>query len=346
MSTSSPTVRQKLGCWLNERWRAELVVTAPRLAEAAGIRWLDLRNRGERLRDDAASGGRICDWNDSSRYTAARVFPALAPRLLRHALHEWPLQVAETPARGRIESPKVSIIIPIGGTDRLAQFDLALNAARSQSGVDYEVVVVEQSAEPTLAGRLPSDVRYLHQPKAEIDGFNKSRALNAGAQAARGEVLVILDGDYLLPTPFARECARVLGEKEAARPARWIFYLDAESTGALSESRDASRIAGIEAVVSNNPTPIAVRRRTYWEIGGHDESYVGWGGEDTEFLDRLRTRDISEGGWMPVLHAWHPAAAKKADGDRNAQQHRRIMESPAAQRIMRLREASVGRVNA
>lgn len=346
MSASSATMRQKLGCWLNERWRAELVLMAPRLAGAAGVRWLDLRNRNERVRDDAASGGRICDWNDSSRYTAARVFPGLAPRLLRHALREWPLQVAEAPARHRAELPSVSIIIPIGGTDRLAQFDLSLNAARAQGDVDCEVVVVEQSSEPTLAGRLPPDVTYLHQPKIDVGGFNKSRALNTGAHAARGDVLVILDGDYLLPTAFARECARVLREKEAVRPARWIFYLDAESTAALSKSRDPSRIAGVEAIVSNNPTPFAIRRSAYWEIGGHDEDYIGWGGEDTEFLDRLRTRQISEGGWMPVVHAWHPVAPKKADGDRNRGLHAAKMAVPAVERIARLLAMHSGRHSA
>lgn len=342
MNDGNVKLRQALGCWLNERWRAEFVLRSPLAAGAVGLSWLDLCNRGERLQRDETSGGRICAWGDSSHYTGSRIFPDLALRLLRHVLAEWPLSVSARTAQAEAGLPVVSIVIPIGGTERMPQFELALEAARSQSGVDAEVIVVEQSRESLLAGRLPSDVRYLHQSVEGAGGFNKSQALNAGARIARGDSLIILDGDYLLPQAFASECARVLRTKEAARPARWIFYLDAESTGALSESRDPRRIAGVEAIVSNNPTPIAVRRDTYWEIGGHDESYVGWGGEDTEFLDRLRTRDISEGGWMPVLHAWHRAAAKKADGDRNAGQHRRVMESPAAQRIQRLLEMAAG----
>jgi hypothetical protein len=133
---------------------------------------------------------------------------------------------------------------------------------------------------------------------------------------------------------------------EAVRPARWIFYLDDASTARLSTTQDWRSVDGIEHVVSNNPTPLALRRSTYWDIGGHDESYVGWGGEDTEFLDRLRTRTVSEGGWMPVLHAWHPPAAKKASGDRNREFDQQKMAIAANERIEGLRALQQGRAAA
>ncbi|MFM7368864.1 MAG: galactosyltransferase-related protein, partial [Sphaerospermopsis kisseleviana] len=75
----------------------------------------------------------------------------------------------------------------------------------------------------------------------------------------------------------------------------------------------------VEKIVENNPTPLALHKSTYWDIGGHDQDFWGWGGEDTEFLDRLRTCKISEGGWLPFIHLWHPSAPKKANGDRNNQ---------------------------
>lgn len=339
MTEVRASLKERIGCWLNERWRAELVIRFPWLSKRLGFRWVDLCNRGEQLSTDVASGGRICDWRDSSRYTATRIFPSLAPRLMREALSDWRITVSRPPEVAPADSPVVSIIIPIGGADRLDQFDLALQAARSQSGVDVEVVVVEQSPEPVLSRNLPADVIYFHQPAAGDGGFNKSRALNAGARVARGDTLVILDGDYLLPQAFACESRSVLREREAARPARWIFYLDRRSSAGLYLSRDLDSVGGVEAVVSNNPTPIVVRRTTYWEIGGHDESYLGWGGEDNEFLDRLRTRNISEGGWMPVLHVWHPAAPKKADGDRNLALHAAKMSIPATERVRLLTAA-------
>jgi len=330
------TFRQKLGCWLHERWRAELVLRASRLARWLGWSWLDLCNRDERLTVDPDSGGRACAWADSSRLTLARVFPTLAPRLLDHAFRTWPMKFGRDAPGMPGRTPAITFLIPIGGGDRMVQFGLALDTALAQTGIDVEIIVIEQSPQPTLGERLPAGVRHLHQPADAAGGFNKSRALNMGAREARSEYLIILDADYLVPQRFASECARVLGLVEAARPARWIGYLDRESTESLARSREIVTLSGIENIVSNNPMPLAVRRSTYLDIGGHDEAYVGWGGEDTEFLDRLRTRKISEGGWMPILHAWHAPAAKKVDGDRNRDLHERIMAVPVLVRIQRL----------
>ncbi|MCC7096261.1 MAG: hypothetical protein IT472_03660 [Thermomonas sp.] len=93
----------------------------------------------------------------------------------------------------------------------------------------------------------------------------------------------------------------------------------------------------MDDIVENTPMPIAVRKTTYWAIGGHDEDYAGWGGEDTEFLDRLRTRRISEAGWLPLLHVWHAAAPNKASGDRNHRLHEAKMRTSSATRIQALR---------
>lgn len=331
---SRPSLRRRLGCWLHERWRVELVLRAPALARMCGLSWLDLRNRNERLRREASTGGRACEWTDSSRLNVVRQFPRTGLRLLRHVLRDWPLQFARDDQPMAADgAPEVSILIPIGGSARMPQFRLALAAARGQSGVACEVLVVELAPRPSLRDSLPADVRYLHQAMDEGAEFNKSLALNAAARMAAGRCLLVLDADYLLPARFAAECARALQIHEAVRPARWIFHLDRASSERLAVDRDVAAIDGVQAVISNNPTPLALRRTTYWEIGGHDEAYAGWGGEDSEFLDRLRTRAIAEGGWMPVLHAWHAPAPKKADGDRNRSLHEAKLRQPAAQRI-------------
>jgi hypothetical protein len=318
---------------VHERWRAETVLRLPRAARAFGLSWRELHNRAERTRIDPRTGGVECLWPDSSVLTTTRVFPSVGVRLLRHVLREWPIDLEAGACATLPDEPAVSILIPIGGASRLAQFELALSAARAQEGIACEIVVVEQSRVPTLSGGLPADVRYVHQVQDGALAFKKSSALNHAAREAKGEYLIILDADYLLPTRFAAECCRVLRDVESVRPARLLFYLDEASTVAMSAHLDPFQITGIEKVVANNPTPIAVRRSTYWQIGGHDEGYVGWGGEDSEFLDRLRTLPICEAGWMPVMHAWHAPAPKKADGDRNRQFHASRMAVPASTRI-------------
>lgn len=335
------TLRERLGCWLHERWRAELVLRTPALARACGLAWQDLHNRSERLHPDPRTPGRVCAWTDSSKLTVVRTFPDVGVRLLKHVLTEWPVRFAPDDAPIATGDPDVSILIPIAGTARMAQFRLALAAARAQVDVAVETVVVEQWPEATLRGNLPAGVRYLHQPVPVDAEFNKSRALNAAARIASGRYLLILDADLLLPERFASECALALENVDSVRPARWIFYLDRSSSDLLSIAWDATSLVDVDSVVANTPMPIALRRSTYWEVGGHDEAYEGWGGEDTEFLDRLRTCTVGEGGWMPILHVWHPPAAKKADGDRNRRLHDAKMALSTAARIENL-AAAVG----
>jgi len=89
----------------------------------------------------------------------------------------------------------------------------------------------------------------------------------------------------------------------------------------------------------NTPMPLAVRKRAYDAIGGHDESFVGWGGEDVEFLSRLRTLWCSEGGRVPIVHVWHPFAPQKANGHRNLELLSRALSLSPEQRITQLRDS-------
>jgi peptidoglycan/LPS O-acetylase OafA/YrhL len=332
LNPSGVPLRQALGCWLNERWRAELALRVP---ELVGSDWLDIRNRTERLRPDPISGGRSCLWDHSSALTVARVFPSFASRLLEHCLTRHPIRFERGERPMPSDAPDVSVLLAVGGVGRLQQFELVLASLRAQDHPDFEIVVVEQDSEPRLAERLPPDVRHCFT-RGSADGFNKSWALNVGAAVARGRKLVVHDADYLAPVDYLRSIDGVLERVDGTRPGRFLFYADEPTTRACMARGKFPGQVGLEEVVQNNPTPVALTKDAYARIGGHDESFVGWGGEDVEFLDRLRTLDVSEGGFLPILHLWHPPAPKKASGDRNLSLHRqRLAESPRT-RIERL----------
>ncbi len=330
--TAWGNIREQAGCWLHERWRAELTL---RFGKGS---WLDLCNRKEQLEPDHVSGGRICKWNDSSRLTLCRVFPVLGSRLLAHCLQEYPIRFRwNGQTHVTSTSPVASVLLAIGGKDRLPQFVAVLASLRAQKGTEFEIIVVEQNEKATLKGDLPADVRYQWIP-GPVEKFNKSRAMNTAARMAKGLNLFIHDGDYVVPDRYVSEVCERLESVEVVRPSRFIFYSNKGFVPALRDEHLFPKTTTLEAVVQNNPTPVALRSQTYWEIGGHDERFEGWGGEDTEFLDRLRTRNISEGGWMPVVHLWHPAAAKKKAGDRNQVMQNSLFRIPVDIRIEFLKE--------
>ncbi len=327
------TAKERLGCWLNERWKTEFA-----LSGFGAIDWLDLHNRREVLTKDQVSGGRICEWRDSSHLTVSRIFPDVGRRLLMHCLRRWSLKLNFDQLVQRIDLPEASVLIAIGGKDRLSQFRTVLASLRAQTHTSMEIIVVEQSVMPELEQGLPVDIRYVHDKQAVGDAFNKSRALNLAARVSRGKYMVIHDADYVVPQDYVSECCRVLQQVHAVRPSRFNFHLNQASTLEFTESQQLPQTPVSEFVVQNNPTPMAVRTESYWGVGGHDESFIGWGGEDVEFLSRLRTLSVSEGGWLPTIHLWHPPAPNKLSGHRNREQQESLLRVLPQSRIQQLRE--------
>ena len=343
----APSLKQKLGCWLHERWRTELTLRWPAIARMVGMTWLDLRNRGERLGNDPATGGRICKWDNSSVLTVSRVFPKVGQRLLEHCLREWPIQLdAQRSCITNTSDPVVSVIIGVRGTGRLEQFNACIDALHSQTGVDYEIIVVEQSWNPEFSSLVANDVTYIHQESTSPDmPYNRSWALNRGAMEAKGRILVLHDADMLLPKGALAAIVEIIDRGlDAVRLPRLLFYLDSGSSAKVQSSRKIHGALGFERIIANNRTPLAVTRECYLEIGGHDEGFYGWGGEDDEFMDRLRTRKVGEGAVLPIVHLWHSSAAHGEAKSRNAALLQHLLAVPSEDRIDRMRCLGMGAI--
>lgn len=308
-------IRSQLGCWLAERWKTELVLCCPRLAELFGLNWTDLRNRHENVLVDQDSSGRICDWQNSSKLTVSRVFPKVGGRLLAHCLSQWPIVFHPLgQPLARAESPVVSFVVGFRGIERRGQFEMCLASIRGQTGIDCELIVVEQCGTSLVHELLPEDVVHIIQGEAaEGIPFNRSWALNVGARHARGEIVVSLDADMVVPSRFAEAIAGVMQRSnlDALRLARFVFYIDEPDSRRAWAEMSLAHVRSCSEIVANCRTPLAVRTATYLEIGGHDESFFGWGGEDDEFEDRLQVTRYAKGAFLPVIHIWHPHAPNR-----------------------------------
>jgi hypothetical protein len=323
------------GCWVHERWRAEIAL---RLGPFAPRRfaWASLHNRHEQVRR-LPDGAVECVWRGSSPLTVARVFPEVGSRLLGHCLQEWPIRLStEPPASG---NPALSVVLPVGGADRLDLFRAVVQAFLAQSLRRIEIVVVEHAATPVYEAHCPPGARYIHLPRGASQQFNKSRALNAGVAAARAGFLLLHDADTVPPERLCENVvARLTEGYDGLIPIRLLFRLDREASAAFQQSRGSRLPAAVSEVMLNSPGGSqAVSREAFEGVGGYDERYEGWGGEDEEFLERLMTRRFFRGGFAPMIHLWHPEATQKASGDRNARLSAEILAQPAGERIRRLR---------
>lgn len=302
--------------------------------------WVAVRNRNERITIDGR--GARCEWIYSSDLHIANVFPSAGRRLLARAFRDWPIELRdELPSA----APQVSFIVGHRGESRLPLLLATLRSIAGQRDVGVECIVVEQSAEPLVGPLLPRWVRYLHTPVAPDDDYNRSAAFNAGARIALGEVLVLHDNDMICPASYAAETlTRALEGWAFQQLKRFVFYLDERETRAVFAT---GRVRlDVPSTVSQNlhGGSIAVVREAFAAIGGFDESFVGWGGEDNEFWDRAETRGhVYAFGYLPFIHLWHaPQPGKLIGGEARAvRRWQELKEIPAEERIRRLRQRHV-----
>ena len=277
--------------------------------------------------------------------------PAASERACRAAAGPWPAAVPGNDWR-RIRLPAastfvprlpVSVIVPCFEAPDALALTLAGLAGQDWPRKLFEVVIVDDGSEPpleipALPVSAPLDVKLVRQ---ERRGFGLARARNAGARAAAHPILVFLDGDVIAEAGLLAAHARwhhavsdaltlgfcayvsatgidsgavrhrpgTLGELFADRPfdRPWLERHMARTGDMTSGHDDLFR-----AVTGHN---LGISRAFFEAVGGFDESFVRYGGEDTEFGYRVQMR----GGLLAPARdafAWHQGRFAEGRSDK------------------------------
>jgi glycosyltransferase involved in cell wall biosynthesis len=220
---------------------------------------------------------------------------------------------------------------------------VVLDSLALQTSQCFEVIIADDGSRAETADLIAGigadyPVR-LHHVWQEDKGFRAAAARNRAVAESRGDYLLFLDGDCAVFPDFV-ETHINLAE------AGWFV---AGNRILLSKALTAAIIAGQEDVYAwslarflkarlggeiNRLLPLlrlpdgffrklrgsrwqgamtcnlVVWRDDFYRVNGFDESFVGWGHEDAEFVNRLINSGIfrKEGRFAaPVLHMWHRA---------------------------------------
>lgn len=310
-----------------------------------GASYLKLCNRNEHLQVSPDGKGYRCDWQWTSDLHAPKYVPALGLQLMKRALADHPINRVAAPKK-QPQSPDISFVIGHRGTDRLPHLLATLESIAGQENATVDCVIIEQDSQSHIAAKLPTWVRHVHTPPPPDMPYCRSWALNIGVKASRGEVVVLHDNDMLVPTDYAASILSYVRQGyDVVNLKRFIFYLTEQHTQAVfAGTADLTNEAPL-VVVQNLEAggSVALTRRAYEQIGGMDESFIGWGSEDNEFWERAQTRRVWPYAYLPIVHLWHKAQPGKHQADRDTQVvYEKLSEIPLEMRIAQLRRVNAG----
>ncbi len=258
--------------------------------------------------DLAAAAIRI-DYHHGESHRPEAV-PADLSRLL-----EWSANRMANPAR----DPDVVVVIPFrddAGGGRVRNLLACLLALRDQTRPPMITVVETDTVSRWRDVVEPLVDRYVFA--SHLGPFNKSWTVNLGVAHGCGQAraLCVLDADILADHDFVARNAKRL--RHGGQHAAHLPYLDALMLDPAASHRAIwDRVAegepevpldGLRGLVIKSPPGgcVWLTRDAFDRVGGMDERYVGWGGEDDDMLARLLRHGPVKRFSDPFLHLNHP----------------------------------------
>ncbi|WP_441249454.1 glycosyltransferase [Kitasatospora sp. McL0602] len=232
------------------------------------------------------------------------------------------------PHRGR-HPVDAAVVIPYRAADdaegrvRNLAAVLAALADQSHPRERYRVVVVESDARPRWRELVEGVCdTYLFAP--DPGRFNKSWTVNVGVVhgARPAELVCVLDGDILVDRDFVARAVERFREPgtQGHWPYRDMLFLDPQASVRAVRARCIDGQGAVDQSVHRGvhlrrpPGGCVWLRESFFSrIGGMDERFSGWGGEDQDFVWRAERYGPMDRHADPIVHLHHDRAPHRAE---------------------------------
>jgi len=247
-----------------------------------------------------------------------------------------------------------------------------LEACFGQDDRNFEIIIADdgstantKAAIDALRARAPVPLLHVWQPD---DGFRAAMARNRGTLASRGDYVVFLDGDCVPQRDFISQHRKLARSGYLVSGSR-VLLSAPFTTRILAEHIDLHRMTladklryrfkgDINKVLQLMLTwPDAAResRRFSWRrikscnlgvwrsdldmVNGFDESFLGWGHEDSDLVVRLFNAGVmrKDGAFATeVFHLWH----REAQRDQESSNRRVVLQRAEDKTVLATRGLS------
>lgn len=167
----------------------------------------------------------------------------------------------------------------------------------------FELVVVDMGSSPPVSiGPTPFPT---HVVRLDRSGLPLAEARNTAAKAARGDRFLFLDVDCIPMRGLTGAMAQCLADHDALICAEVLYLGPDDARAAWKESTLLTR--GVRHPVRDFPDNgvrrednaglfwslvFGMRRESFFALGGFDETFIGYGAEDTDFGFRAKEAGV------------------------------------------------------
>lgn len=203
---------------------------------------------------------------------------------------------------------------------RSAHLDNLVEGLRRSATPPDELVIVDMNDAPLQLVSAPFKVRI---ERIDLAGLPLAAARNRAAALARNEALLFLDADCIPARGLVGDMTEALGCHDALVCAEVLYLGPGDARGSWQE--DDLLAAGAGHPVRPFPASglvretnyglfwslaFGLRRRRFEALGGFDEAFVGYGGEDTDlgFTARAAETPLLFMAGPGAFHQHHPVS--------------------------------------
>ena len=219
-----------------------------------------------------------------------------------------------------------------------AFLELVLKAVLEQHTMPSEIIIADDGSGEetrTLINRYRTQcpVPLLHSWIPD-EGFRVAKSRNVAVSCAHGDYLIFIDGDMVVTPHFIEDHIAMRA------PHTFVTGSRARLNKAATEHRTKTRdhrigmfspglgrrlvmlrlpwlhpwIKGRQGLSHARSCHLALWREDYMAVNGFEEKFVGWGSEDSEFVQRLLNNGLTRKNaklMAPAVHLYHPEKSKE-----------------------------------
>lgn len=222
----------------------------------------------------------------------------------RELFNSLPLDRIYVQPADRSRVPTISYIIPCRNIlGRTASISTVINNIKAQRFPNIEIIISEHDSAPKTPN-LDGCISLFTQSSQP---FIKSAAFNRGVMTATSDCVILHDADILVPGNYTSTIYKILQSQSGCHIGKQVMYLTKQASDDVNNSQHVDADKKCERVVDYFVGgSLALKKSTYTSIGGFDEAFVGYGMEDVEFFNRLKSAgSFCDERTINMVHLWH-----------------------------------------